>query len=411
MNYELWIKIPIFAPMKSRFVYIIILLGAIFSLSACSDSIDFPDLDTYESVAIVYWMGDNSLSTSYDNVQADINELVAGKNNIPANSKIIIYADKQNVLPVIYQLDAQNGLQVWKQFTVEEDCTDSLTMLTNLKNIIQAFPAKKYGLIFGAHGTGMEIRERQHRAIGKDVSHNGNWMNLPTLRGVLEQLPHMSYIFFDVCFMQSIEVAYELRKEADWIIGSPAEIPGPGAPYHILTKALCEGDVFGIVEGYDGYYPSNGYEGTLLSVIKCNELESLAAATNVYIKEAFAERQTISSTQAGKIQKYSSQFSAFTYCYDIKSAMANILSSEDFSLWEEAYENAVPLHKYNSGRWTSSWYTFSERLCNNPTIYDSEHFGGVSMYIPQEGSEGEIKNSNLRQYQWYKDAGWSETGW
>jgi hypothetical protein len=391
--------------MKSIFLYLFIYIGAVFALSSCSDELDPSDVYLYESVAIVYWMGDNGLSSYAD---ADIKELVAGKDDIPENCKIIIYADLANTLPVIYELDAKEGKKVWKQFTEEEDCTDSATILTNLKDIVRAFPARKYGLTFGSHGTGMELRRR--KALGPDQSHYDKWLDIPTLRGVLEQLPHMSYIFFDVCFMQSIEVAYELRKQTDWIIGSPAEIPSIGAPYHLLTKALCEGDVSSIVKEYDGYFPIGNFQGTLLSVIKCNELESFAAATNPYIKNAFADRQTITSVQADEIQKYSSQFALYTYGYDINSAMFHILSDEEYNNWVKAFEKAVPIHKYNTGRWTSSWY-YVERICNNPTIYDPDHFGGVTMYIPEEGIEGDIKNDDLKHYQWFKDAGWNRTGW
>ena len=388
--------------MKLKFLYLFIFIGAIFAFSACSDDIGLPDPETYESIAIVYWMGDNSLSTSYDNVQADINELVAGKDNIPANSKIIIYADKQNVLPVIYQLDAQNGLQVWKQFTVEEDCTDSLTLLTNLRTITKNFPAKSYGLTFGAHGSGLVIRQR--RALGPDDSHSSKWMNIPTLRGALEQLPHFKYIFFDVCFMQSIEVAYELRNVTDWVVSSPAEIPGPGAPFNIITEALCKGDIQGIVEGYDSAYPTVIYDGVILSAVKCSELENLAAITGTYIKDAFANRQTISYSEAQTIQKYSSEFSSYTFCYDMHSIMPHILSDEEYHQWFEAFDKAVPFRKSSSGKWTAYH-------CYPAAIYDPEHFGGITMYIPQEGTDGDIKNNDLKCYQWYKDAGWNQTGW
>ena len=116
--------------MKSKLLYLFIYIGTVLGFSACSDDGPLgPDGGTYESVAIMYWMGDNSLSAWAED---DINELVQGKDNIPANSKIIIYADKANAFPIIYQLDAENGLQVWKEYTEEEDCTDSLTLLKNL---------------------------------------------------------------------------------------------------------------------------------------------------------------------------------------------------------------------------------------------------------------------------------------
>jgi len=390
--------------MKSKLLYLFIYIGTVLAFSACSDDgpLD-PEEETYESVAIMYWMGDNSLSAWAED---DINELVQGKDNIPANSKVVIYADEANAFPVIYQLDAENGLQVWKQYTQEEDCTDSLTLLNNLKTIVKNFPAKSYGLTFGAHGSGWVWRQR--RALGPDNSHSGNYLNIPTLRGVLEHLPHFSYIFFDVCFMQCIEVAYELRDVTDWVIGSPAEIPNPGAPYHIIEEAMCKGDALGIVEGYGNYYPVTYkgvyYNGAVISAAKCSELDNLATTTANLIKNVFGNRQTISYNETLRIQKYSSEFSSYTFCYDMNSAMYNILFTEDYDQWAEGFNIAVPMRKANSGEWKAGH-------CNNPTIYDPDHFGGISMYIPQDGSNGNIKNAELQHYQWYKDVGWDQTGW
>lgn len=388
--------------MKLKLLYLFIYIGTVFAFSACSDNLEFPDdSDTYESVAIVYWMGDNGLSS---NAQKDINELVQGKDSIPADSKIIIYADMRNTNPVIYQLDAQNGLQIWKEFTKEQDCTDSLTMLNNLREIVNAFPAKNYGLTFGAHGSGWVWRQR--RALGPDYSHSDKYLNIPTLRGILEKLPHFSYIFFDVCFMQCIEVAHELRKQTDWIIGSPAEIPAPGAPFHLITKALCECNPSGIIDGYNDYYPVGNYTGTLLSAVDCSKLENLAASTSQYIKSYFADRHTIGNGITQDIQRYSTTFSDnYTYYYDMSSAMHKILSEEEYNEWFGAFEMAVPIRKYNTGEW------YSPSICNYPYLYDDEHFGGISMYIPKDGADGNQKNAELQHYQWYKDAGWDQTGW
>lgn len=384
--------------MKSKIQHLIIFIGTILAFPACSDSLEIPE-EPYESVAIVYWMGDNSLSST---AEKDIEELVQSKDKIPANSKVIIYYDKINAYPVIYQLDAKNGKQIWQQFTQEEDCTDSLVILTNLKNIVKNFPAKSYGLTFGSHGSGWVWKQR--RALGPDLSHSENYLNIPTLRGILEQLPHFSYIFFDVCFMQGIEVAYELRNVTDWVIGSPAEIPGPGAPYSIIAEALCKGDINGIVEGYGNYYPVGNYSGVILSAVKCDELENLANCTHQYIKQAFANRQTISNNDIQVIQKYSSEFSSYTYCFDMNSAMSRILSDEDYHIWFESFDKAVPIRLAKSNRWYA-------RYCYNATIYDSEHFGGISMYIPIDGYEGNVKNAELRHYQWHKAVGWDKTGW
>ena len=86
------------------------------------------------------------------------------------------------------------------------------------------------------------------------------------------------------------------------------------------------------------------------------------------------------------------------------SIMPHILSDEEYHQWFEAFDKAVPLRKSSSGKWTAYH-------CYPAAIYDPEHFGGITMYIPQEGTDGDIKNNDLKCYQWYKDAGWNQTGW
>ena len=51
-------------------------------------------------------------------------------------------------------------------------------------------------------------------------------MNIEDLKSVLQKAPHFDFIMFDACFMQSVEVAYELRDYCDYYIGFPAENPG-----------------------------------------------------------------------------------------------------------------------------------------------------------------------------------------
>lgn len=65
-----------------------------------------------------------------------------------------------------------------------------------------------------------------------------NYMDISELKDVLRNAPHLSFLLFDACFMQSVEVVYELKEHADYIIGSPTEIPAPGAPYQKVVPAM-----------------------------------------------------------------------------------------------------------------------------------------------------------------------------
>lgn len=390
--------------MKRFSIYIILYILA-GCLTSCRDKKEEEpggeEPSVYESVAIMYMIADNSLN---DFAEYDIQELVNGKDNIPTDSKVIIYVDKLRSTPVIYQVDARHGKRVWKQYANEEDCTDSLNMLNTLSDIVRSFPAKKYGLSFCAHGSGWQFYKR--RSIGPDQSHGSKEMNVPTIRGVLEHLPHMQYVFFDVCFMQCIEAAYELRNVTDWVVGSPAEIPMPGAPYHLIARAMAECDAMGIVNGYDSYYPItynyHYYPGVLLAAVDCAELEQLADATRPYVQRLFAGQGMLATTEP--LQKYSTFFIDFTYCYDMNTIMYNNMTGEEYAEWLEAFDRAVPLRTMNSGTWAAGY-------CYPAVVKDKEHYGGISMYIPEDKEQSRSKMEDMHQLEWYRAAGWDTTGW
>lgn len=399
-----------FAPMKRNPFYIIIYAALLAGFCSCREKTSLNPNDKWamqdstENTAIVYMIGEESgLSES---LESDIQEMTNGKDSIPDNGRIVVYIDKANQPPVIYQIDAKHGKQVWKTYEEDEDCTDSLTMLRNLKLIMEHFPARHYGLTISAHGTGWQFKNRvKRKALGYDTTNGTKWVNIPTLRGILEQLPHTRYILFDACFMQSVEVAYELHDVTDWIIGSPAEIPGTGAPFHLITKAMVEGDVDAITERYRSYYPHGYFLGVVLSAVRCDRMELLAKATKRHIVEKFANHSCAEETY--DIQKYASRPAPFTYCYDVNSMMYHILGEEEYAKWAETFVQAVPLRAMSDGSWTSYY-------CNENWVSDTEHYGGISMFIPDSSTTKSITEENMgdiHKLRWYKAAGWDTTGW
>ena len=86
------------------------------------------------------------------------------------------------------------------------------------------------------------------KTIGVDNNMNnetnyGSELEIPDMRKELEEIGvHWDYIFFDACFMQCVETAYELRSLTDYIIASPADIPVLGAPYDKIMDCLTEKD-------------------------------------------------------------------------------------------------------------------------------------------------------------------------
>lgn len=390
-----------------RFGLYIIILYSMCLLTGCRDSVVPPERlprAEAERTVIVYLLGDNTL---YTQVRQDTIEMVKGKNLIPEDVNFIIYLDDKAHTPAIYELSAKKGLQLWKQCNEELCSTDAETMLKTLQGIEHYFPARHYGITFWSHATGWTPRRN---TFGKDETHSKpatmSEMEIPVLRDVLSRLPKFDYIFFDACFMQCIEVAYELRNVTSYMVGSPAEIPGPGAPYDKVISALCKGDAKGIVEGYDSGYPGTYnyyyYPGVLLSCIDCSQLDALAEATGRLLTPFYMEH---AEPSANGFQAYCSFLNKYTYYFDMRTTMCRLLSEDDYTAWMELFDKAVPLRKLSS---SNTWFA---SFCSDPTVRDPECYGGVSMFVPMEKYNNYGWNEDFQKTSWYAVTGWQRTGW
>ena len=407
-----------------RTSYIIILLIGLL-LSGCRDKVVEPSVAPTpqpraeaERTVIIYMAGDNSLS---DAIREDTTEMAKGKALIPEDVNYLIYLDDLGHKPAIYELSAKNGIQLWKQYEEELCSTNAEVMLEALSLIEQYFPARHYGITFWSHATGWasERKTSRSKTFGQDTNHGAtakeSEMEIPILRKVLAELPKFDYIFFDACFMQCIEVAYELRDVTDYMIGSPAEIPGPGAPYNKIIEALCKSDVQGIVRGYDSDYPSWHdnfyYSGVLLSCIDCTKLEALAEETGRLLTPFYMGR-TQKDPYEYNFQFFCDYFlwdktSKYPLYFDMRTTMYRLLPAEDYAVWKETFKEAVPLQTLSS---TKRWYA---NFCSsaNSEVQDTNCYGGVSMHVPLNIYDGWGWNENFQQTSWYKAAGWEKTGW
>lgn len=371
-----------------------------------------------ERTVIIYMAADNSLSAA---VRGDTIEMVRGKNLIPQDVNVVIFIDGGDNRSAIYELSAKEGMKPWKRYSEPLCSTDSLVMLNILQEIETNFPARHFGITFWSHASGWspERQSSRQKTFGKDehadtAALEKKEMEIPVLRDVLAQLPKFEYIFFDACFMQCIEVAYELKDVTDYMVGSPAEIPGPGAPYNKIIEPLCKGDAKGIVMGYSSGYPSGIYSGVLLSCIDCSKLDDLAQATGQLLTPLYMGRKDLGTYG---FQVYCDSYSRdrkskYPYYFDMRTTMNRLLSydEEAYVKWMEHYNQAVPLRIHSTPSYDGQvrWYA---NFCTQSVILDPECYGGVSMFVPLTIYEGYGWNEDFQKTSWYKAAGWEATGW
>lgn len=405
--------------MKRIIIYSLILAAALTAVS-CRHHGDEPTpqpKEKAERTVIVYMAAENTLSKFS---RTDSLEMVQGLSHVGKNQNLILYKDDDR-LPVIYRMSPQDGVVKWRSYTKEHTSTDSTTMLATLKDIIAEYPAHHYGLVLWSHASGwvpyMEnanvmadtaSKSSRRRTFGVDNNQNsgssntGTEMETTALRWVLEQLPHLDYILFDCCFMQNVEVAYELRKVADYLIGSPAEIPGNGAPYAHIMEAMMKGDAQGIAEQYYQFYRTTN--GVALSVIDCLELDALARQTASCLKAIYSGEGEPSLEGVHNYVPFQKDYKWRPNAYDMKAFMHRNLDDSLYQSWLAQLNRAVTFQKATS-YWDSVFYG------NHNHLNDPDNYSGLSMFVPEDVYERLTYNWNLyfMNTSWYRAAGWDQT--
>ena len=404
-------------------------------MTSCN-RLDPQETHVYDRTVLVYIAAENTLSnydphthTTYPH--SDINEMLQAAGDIPTNSRLIIYLDDTQMPRFISIERDQENKSIQKtlhQYTSDLDSGDPETLHQAMTWTTKHYPALSYGLVLWSHGDGWVPADDANkkgkaatppmqRSICIDNNQNtkysdiGSKMNITDIAEVLSAFPRLEFILFDACFMQSIEVAYELRHTTKHIVASPAEIPSPGAPYHRIVQPMFATpfDATKVADEYFKAYNDADREsmlqdyGVLLSVVNCDLLEDLATITaEMNIKYVVKE----DNLKMSDIQRYCPQpSSSRPNFYDMNAYMKHLITDEgDYQRWREALDRAVPYAA------TTPWW-YSIYSSQGRETVDLTSFGGISCYVPQEGSTYTQLNTLFRTTSWYAVTGWQQVGW
>lgn len=395
-------------------------ISILLCMLSCHSFCPGKDDNKLDRTVLVYMAAENSLSSGSFH-QQDIDEMLLAAGQIPNNSRLLIYLDDTElprILSVVQNQGSQGEIEVLHSYNVEHNSGDTETLRLVMEWMIENYPSSSYGLVFWSHGDAwLPAKAPVQRSICIDnerngYSNNGAKMGIDEVAEVLAAFPRFDFILFDACFMQAIEVAYELRHVAKYVIASPAEIPNPGAPYDQIVNPFFSipFNADAVVDGYYRVYNDNvisvyGYGtdryGVSLSAIDCDHLDDLAAVTAEMVIKYVSNDVDCDLTDVQRY--YPLSRSSRPEFFDMNGYMLRIITDEnDYARWRSVFDRAVPYAK--STEW---WYSNDARM----QYVDLENYGGVSCYVPQNIGIYSNLNSKFRETSWYKAAGWSRVGW
>lgn len=261
-----------------------------------------------EWTVLVYQAADNSLENA---ILTDLNEM-----------KAVAIPDQ---MAVLVQLDtADAGV---RRMMVTED------RITELGNVGAAnsadpayiadfvgwgrrvFPARRLALIIASHGMGWR-RDSSFRGMVTDDSANAV-MGVVQLQGALQAsrmlfdgtTRPLDLLGFDACLMGLLEIAYQMRECASYLVFSQGNEPAAGWPYDKVLSLVAEepgemdaGDFGrGICDVYREQYLgalAGRYSGTM-SLINLGSLESFFPVFQAWAAQIFSARETVLPLLAG----------------------------------------------------------------------------------------------------------------
>lgn len=280
-----------------KFKTILLLLQILIAtaLTGCHQSKKDEPQEPTSCTVLVYMVACNNLGqdvtvggTLYERADGlDIDEMLSAATTITNGSRWLVYRSSYESTELLEL--TKTGFKVLK--TYDEGIATSAERMTEvLDDAFTLAPAEHKGLVLWSHATGW-IEDGYEDTLDNNAeistmsfgNHRGRKMNVTTLRTVLEANP-VDYIYFDCCLMGSVEVAYELRNCADYIVASPSELPREGMPYQLNIAPLTRGDINGVLAAatntFDWYNTKTGSDRTAtMAVIETRHLDALARAT------------------------------------------------------------------------------------------------------------------------------------
>ncbi len=295
-------------------VWKIFFLGMAIILSslciACDDDeeqIEKPDNKENIQTLLMYMPWSSNLTSFFKINIADMEDAIA--DGVLENERVLVYlatsAKQASLFELVYNAaDGTCEQKVLKEYEYEEPTYTTTEGISAILNDMKTYaPAERYSMTIGGHGVGW-IPVQETKAFLPEASTTpssapvyhwdvkGPYMtryfggtnstyqtNVTTLAKAIEKAGIiMEYILFDVCYMSTIEVAYDLRHVTRHLIASTSEVMAYGMPYKTMAQYLLgDIDYVGISQAFYNYYMNYSLPcGTIATTVTA-ELDSLAS--------------------------------------------------------------------------------------------------------------------------------------
>jgi hypothetical protein len=339
---------------------------------------------------LVYWDGQSSMGEN-KSTHLILKYETDGKGKINGKPALDINATNREIL---------NVAEVLKEYP-SQISTDKNVFKNVLSDMVSFSPTDKLGLVIGSHGSAwLNTISTSGRALGYDGS-TSNSIGLTDMVEAIETLgKKFEFLLFDACYMGTIEVCYEFRNVADYLISSVMEVPAYGFPYDYFLSDLYDGTVKGykkVCQSFVDYYKSEYVKGNdgcwgTIALVDCSEVPNLVTQVK---EEIISHKDMFSDFNVNDLQEYGRD-PGKGIAYDLQHFIKNLNNGEVSKAFEDQLNKTV---LYKGCLEESRYYTYNYDV-------DEENFCGLGLYIPL--STRPKWNSYFKTLDWYTASGWNE---
>lgn len=404
--------------MNRRLINILLVFALSLLGVACND--DEPTIkeeNTKTLLMYMPWTGSSSALTEF--FWTNISDMqTAYKLYGNDTENVIVFICTSANKAVMFNIKDYTGhtntdLQQYTQIS-KPDFTSTDGIAKILGDMQRMAPAKSYAMTVGCHGMGwipVNASSSAKRRIrgATDFKYHWEWNNadgavtrffggssaeyqtdITTFASAIAATgTKMEFILFDDCYMSSIEVAYDLRGVADYLIACPTEVMGAGMPYANLGRYLLgTTDYKKVCSTFYDYYSTYTINGTLynygtIGVTKLSELDQLAS-----IEKRINSLYTFDASLTDSLQRMDGYRPTIFFDYgDYVSKLCT--DSTLLAEFNEQLDKAVP-YKAHTLKYYSTYYSGQTIPINT--------YSGITTSAPSINSQA----SDWENTSWYK---------
>lgn len=393
--------------MKKAFYWCCCTLLSFLAIGCCPH----PPIPVSESerTVLIYMVANNNLHSF---AKQNIDQIIHSVNtDILQKGNLLIYyvpSNKTSQRLLSVRINKGRGDTLCVKEYHHENSLDKHVMSKVLKDAYNYAPANEYDLILWSHCTGwlpekstkaildidyqkimkmgLPITKSETRYFGQDGSH---YMSIPDLRDALMEAGHpLSFIMMDACFSAGVEMIYELKDCADYLIGSTAEVMAFGFPYSQLAEILFQ-DTFEpqqLCEAIYQFYKDYTWPSATTSLIDLSQMEALAESVRAVLADQAHALQDINYSDIQAYEKRNPHL-----FYDLDDYIRYRCSSPSrYADFQECLRKTVLCNLY-----TEQVYS----IYGSRGFFDLPSSCGLSCYIPYPNTSiSEIQHYNEHYY-------------